>query len=1258
MATMLPMTFETFVEQGASKIDASVRELQRTYDEVVWGIESPPPYVDKKKQAQAPTSSSSGKKKVTRKHGRQNNNNKKKPRSRVRFNRQRARNDVQTTPSTVTDVDSLFNDDDDDSSGMSDQGSTTSLTSSASESEIATLTRRTARYGANNNNGFISQPQHRYQTPSDNSILATHQPTTKAAAGSSDNNSILASHQPTKPPTKIHGRPRRKIAASPPSIDEIFGYNTRQTISRRKAFADQDVGLDFCLLDAPTGSGRSRSLLIVQGIDPKGLFADTDLGVGDAVLAINGVNIREEEPSPLGLHGNQRSRSYESNNPSSSPSSSPSFNKPNLFKARALLNGRGLIVRIDYQKFGETNSSIAPSLEGTTMGAKYHNVKGLASGPAITTAAAALSRDYPLIREEPSVPRNSVYRSRRKSSGPASTRVDFLGALRSTDPSATTMTSYTATIGRSSSEEEEEEEEEDPTLLPSIENNVLNTKVNISADSSATTKSNNTTNTKEQQASPSDEAKSETELEAPPKISRLTRLKARTQKLRSNRKNKTNGGKNHNKNNKNNNNSKIRSTGADDKENDPNVAAVEPVETVPAIKHESETTELDTSAASAALPYRSLLSNSNGPEEQMRLLKERVRSSGSSSSLPGKNGTTATTSNGGGASPRSIRSVDNGCDGGGGDSNSAFCSPARSTLSTHSESYLSKLRKGLSSTANAILDDLSFGEAPKSGCVGSTDADAAVGLDDRQEEMMRVNRRFYHKLQIRIDCLQQSNARLTDELSAMRRGEDHKKLEEVRRQLDQAEAKEKVYESELGLYKSRLDIANIQADKRHRELTESKEQLVAENDKVIANLTKRIEQLEGANRRLLEQLQKVDTKRQEKYSSLQAQFERLKMKFSAQSTLLDNVMTANEELTSRNKDLESELHESVKPHVPDPVSPTPTSPTGGMFLVEASEYDTEHIKRDPILLAQAKELSSLREENANLEDKVDSLTLRLSDLEEFQRSAAQEPAVALPPVKEVRSDGAPSGNDSTGASDANRSLIDNAFSSSGEEESDTSNHHRGKSTQTRPPLPRRKKATSPSSRHNPNNVSIENPSDESTGFNVSLVEIPTDEDSAFNTGGVGCWRPGSPNNHQSGFYSSDGPATTFKLKYRHEYEDLARLDVGNDDVVDDNERKVNKEAMNHQQNHGPNRSTKPVRSPSTVDESFESTSSLALMERILELETALQGAPDLNPDETQKFVTSLQSRMAKLNEKGYSRVGTVEVLSTEEGDVSVEVTEV
>jgi hypothetical protein len=963
---MLPVKFENFLEQGASTIDASVRELQRTYDEVVWGIESPPSYIEKKEQVVRNGSGThpwiphqhqhqhqhhqdsqgqqqqvhQGKLKTTTMQKEQHllrssSFGGKKHRCHNHLHR-RSRN-VQGTP--TTDVDDSWADD----STLSDHESYVfDSSSSASESDSATMKRRTpgrsskmfgdyaTSVGCKTNNTNPQQP-----SVSPGSIINT---------STANNKQQQQQQHQQHHHNRIHNKLEPSSSSAARSIDEIFGYNTKQTLSRSKTRLDQDVGLDFCVLDVPSSNlknpnrhvSRTRSLLIVQSIDRGGLFANTDLGVGDAILSVNGVSFTQPQ-------SHRRARD-----------NSGSFVRPNLFQARALLNGRGRSVAIEYQKFGETNTSVCSSTLERTERTKNVVEHPQAQGQASSAAKVFLPR-----KQRPS----SLAHSRRSSS---STRVDFLGMLRTTDKSTKKGRSRNA-----------------PLPAPP--------KTSPGGD------------------------REQPQVETPPRISRLTRLKARTQKLRttghkkieaskkllaftsignnavgSNKKDKEPSSSNNiNSNITSNNTSNITSSSNvninnsndDGKEN--NLSSSNNNNNRNATKntnHEPPKGKSGTNAKyqsdSSVLPYCSLLNH--GPEEQIQLLKERVVSSiNAAPETPKRDGEQAEPIDLWETTPCEADNHGFQLDNHGFQLyKAAVCSPARST---RSESYLQDLRRGLSPTANAILEDLSVGIKPcreditrqrdNIACQPSSSTTTNHFLPDgHHRERVRINQKVFDRLQLRIDSLKRNNLLLSDELVTLKRKRDtsSQKLELAQKQLEQIEAKEQIYVTQLGLLKSRLEISNIQADKRHRELFDSKEKSIAENDRVISVLSKRIESLEAANHRLLEQLKKVDSKRQEKHNSVQAQFERLKMKFSAQSTLLDNVMTANEDLTSQNEAWESELlgvhNNNKKPPRHDGAATT------GMVFAEGSEYEIEHIKRDPILLAQGKEFSSYKERNGYLEE--------------------------------------------------------------------------------------------------------------------------------------------------------------------------------------------------------------------------------------------------------------------------------------------------
>lgn len=493
-------------------------------------------------------------------------------------------------------------------------------------------------------------------------------------------------------------------------------------------------------------------------------------------------------------------------------------------------------------------------------------------------------------------------------------------------------------------------------------------------------------------------------------------------------------------------------------------------------------------------------------------------------------------------------------------------SPARST---RSDSYLEDLRKTLSPTANAILAELSTGKkevnepTQQQHDSESSQMIAPVNLFPEGNlllETTEISLKELEKLNLRIEFLNKNNLQLKSEVASLKQNMDttSQKLAQAEKQKEQSDAKDKVYTNQLKLLKSRLEIATIQSDKRQRELLEAKEKSIAENDKVISNLSKRIETLESTNKRLVEQLKKVETKRQEKQTNLQAQFDRLKMKFSAQSTLLDNVMTSNEELTSQNEAMESELHaytiaasaktNNISNQRP-PLSPVTTT---GMLFAEGSESELEHIKRDPILLAQAKELSSCKERNSQLEDQIESLSKKLADAMVQLQAKPPMPVV----IKRHRE------------SPHTPSLLDVTDTSSFEENDE-------------------------------NNVSMDRSSDEG-GLNT----LPSLLQASFS----------------SEMEEVRNPTNTYQLEYEHKTEKKTSDD---DDMV-------SVSLSNHDRQGEPSMSN-------IADESFESVTSQMLMDRILELEIALQRT-NLQPEESEKFLVALQSRIAKLTARGYEKV--------------------
>ena len=828
---------------------------------------------------------------------------------------------------------------------------------------------------------------------------------------------------------------QQKLESGTRSIDEIFGYNTKKTIKKKKSSLDQDVGLDFMLLDvpSPTNNLKKRSLLIVQRIDPCGLFARTDLGVGDAILSINGTSFGEQTAPRYARSSGHGGFASE---------------KPNLFKARALLNGRARTVTIEYRKFGETNKSVCSST--------------------FTPIADAVPQNQP---PPSSLGIKKKFSSSARQRGPTSNRVDFLGRIQTNVPSNNSRKGKTSSrIRRARATTFFDSESSDDDYEPLMHQHQ--------------------------------------KYNTPPKF------KPRTQKHKSNT--ETSDETNEEQGQKN-----------SSRSNDKQDVSTPSQETTPAQKQMLPIPILKQSISCLSPEIDS--TTSKKPKD---VAHSPARSVWSDSKLSGN-------------------------------------SPARST---RSESYLEDLRKTLSPTANAILAELSTSKEevnePTQQQQQQHDSESSqmispVNLFPEGNlllETTEISLKELEKLNLRIEFLNKNNLQLKSEVASLKQSMDttSQKLAQAEKQKQQSDAKDKVYTNQLKLLKSRLEIATIQSDKRQRELLEAKEKSIAENDKVISNLSKRIETLESTNKRLVEQLKKVETKRQEKQTNLQAQFDRLKMKFSAQSTLLDNVMTSNEELTSQNEAMESELHaytiaagaktNSISNQRP-PLSPVTTT---GMLFAEGSENELEHIKRDPILLAQAKELSSCKERNSQLEDQIESLSRKLADAMVQLKAKPPMPVV----IKRHRE------------SPHTPSLLDATDTSSFEDNDE-------------------------------NNVSMERSSDEG-----GLNPLPSLLQASFS----------------SEMEEVRNPTNTYQLEYEHKTEKKTSDD---DDMIS--------VSLSNHDRQGEASMSK------IADESFDSVTSQILIDRILELEIALQKT-NLEPEESEKFLVALQSRIAKLTARGYEKV--------------------
>ena len=311
---------------------------------------------------------------------------------------------------------------------------------------------------------------------------------------------------------------------------------------------------------------------------------------------------------------------------------------------------------------------------------------------------------------------------------------------------------------------------------------------------------------------------------------------------------------------------------------------------------------------------------------------------------------------------------------------------------------------------------------------------------------------------------------------------------------------------------------------------------ILSRDKIIADLTKRIASLENNNQILLGKLKVTDEKRQNKFNDLHSQLERLKMKFTAQSTLLDNVMTANEELTTQNEEMEGELQKHHNAHIENNVN----HENGNHRAVGITNYEAR---------------------NKYLEDRVKILEAELEYARLYQpREAEQQPQLDRQ-----------KGTDSQESNSSNIIVEDQSCD----------------------------KQDPSSSLDETNNPSDE---DKKDGFNSSTCDSLDVHGGGKSIGVDGQGRP--TGFQQISSQEANTCGNTITLKYQH--------DVGScSNIIDD-------------------------KNNDNINESFESVSSLVLMERILELENALHER-DMTAEERAGFVLTLQTRVQRLIERGYVR---------------------
>ena len=1006
---MFPLEFDKFLERGISTIDASVKELQNTYEEVVWGgapqhtsntstpplrrrnnnngssvkqqeilrrsrsgPELSPELLARREDAlRSRSRSSSGRQTKTGVHVSAKATMTKTPtKSTPRGGRGGLKSPSSNTKNTNTNAltpttevddsswgDSSSSDGDDTSYGDTTSGfySTERDNDSSLMESLTTNSKRAASNSNSNTNTTSKTRSNRNITPvmyppsySPTAAVTTTTTSSGARGGpsstpiqrnpsSTDTNKNKKNNSGSNNNNNIKNGNQHKNNNSGDNIDELFGYNTKQRITKTKSHVGEHVGLDFMVLDTPAKSGGRKSLLIVSAIDSQhGLFAYTSLNVGDAILEINGISF-----SSNGGYGSLR---------------------PSVYRARKLLSGNdsGLEVTIIYQKFGETNNTSMAS--ESTIGLSqmmYDEVEeekkeeeqqeqqahgnSTSSGRrsqnnsrTITSKKGVSSPQGPSSSEHSRSERTATTRSMSTRSGSYSGRpqrnIRKAAAAAINAASTTTFTTNDSSGGAAAGANR-------PPLPSSPRSKAPTTKISrltrlrartqklretgvktIEASkkrlSFVSSNNNNNNNSTKNNKQTSNKEKKTTTTTTKTSASRAAVVTAASKLEKKLKKSSSSSDRRHGDNNdhstkdgstSNHNIYDVVGTRSTLPHNIIEACAVgvcAPISPEDSILNLSDDPSIISSSSSIHLNPGIALSSAGDVlyKEQLQWLKQKMKARGSlppSSTIDHNDifrGIRTT-------SPSAVPTT-------------TTTTAERDTKTTHSQQQqnlqlLSPVnnKNNINNEKNAIFDDNSICTIEQYESIvqrydgGSGGGD--ITADNHQKELVRINRKVFDKLHGRIDRLKRSNIQLSDQIVSLRRENNNSsaKLSEVQSRSEKICKRERGYQSEIQLLRSRYEMSIIQADKRQKELITSKEKAQKENDEVISDYLEQIESLESANQG---QLQIADKERQEKYKVLYSQLEQLETKFSAQSTLLDTVMTANEELTTQNEEMEVE----------------------------------------------------------------------------------------------------------------------------------------------------------------------------------------------------------------------------------------------------------------------------------------------------------------------------------------------------------------
>jgi hypothetical protein len=214
------------------------------------------------------------------------------------------------------------------------------------------------------------------------------------------------------------------------------------------------------------------------------------------------------------------------------------------------------------------------------------------------------------------------------------------------------------------------------------------------------------------------------------------------------------------------------------------------------------------------------------------------------------------------------------------------------------------------SRAISLLDDASWSTLEYLEKEAGRRNTTAQILGEHHQELIRLNKKVSEKLRSKVDLLKRSNMKLAEEVAELRK-EDGLKTEMLsswQKQMEDEKHEKEALHKTVELYKSQLRICSLQSDKRQQELLAQIEKQEEKASGRAEMLLQRIGILEQSNRKLMTRLQNAD-KSHRRRNVLEEEMKQLRQKLASQTETIESLLHSNDDMTTKNLELERQLNE-------------------------------------------------------------------------------------------------------------------------------------------------------------------------------------------------------------------------------------------------------------------------------------------------------------------------------------------------------------